>query len=200
MKLSGFKKQGDRISFTIKDLDVELANALRRKIISGVPVMAIEKVDVLSNSSILNDEVLAHRLGLIPLATDLKSYVEPLECGCELKGCTNCTSTLTLDVAGPLMVYSGHLKPTDPKIKPVYDNMPLIKLTENQKIKLEAHATLGCGRQHMKWHAGIASYEASNNKLDFFIESYGQYPVEDLAKLAFNVFQKELSEVKKEVK
>lgn len=162
--------------------------------------MAIEKVDILGNSSILNDEVLAHRLGLIPLTTDLKTYVEPADCNCEMQGCAKCTSTLTLDVEGPAVVYSGQLKPTDPKIKPVYDNMPIIKLTENQKIKLEGHAMLGCGSQHMKWHAGIASYDVGDKQVEFFIESFGQYPVEDLTKLALDIFQKELSEVKKEIK
>jgi DNA-directed RNA polymerase II subunit RPB3 len=61
----------DKIKFAVNNIDCSMANSLRRIMISEVPVMAIELVKIVKNSSALNDEYLAHRLGLIPLSTIL---------------------------------------------------------------------------------------------------------------------------------
>ena len=201
MKISIIENKGNKLKFKIQGIyDITLANALRRIIISEIPVMAIEKVIFEENSSILNDEVLAHRLGLIPLKTDLKTYNFTDECTCNLKGCGKCTAWFTLDVSGPGTVYSEDLKPTDPKIVPVYDNIPIVKLDKNQKIKLEAVATLGIGKDHMKWQCALASYEiVKKDKGDvvFFVESYGQLSTKEILEKAFEVFNKKLSQLKK---
>ena len=72
VRLLESKKDEDKVSFMIKDANASYANALRRIIMEDVPTMAIEDVEIRSNSSILYDEMIAHRLGLIPLTTDLK--------------------------------------------------------------------------------------------------------------------------------
>lgn len=51
-----------------------IANAFRRLMLSEVPSMAIEKVYIYNNTSIIQDEVLAHRLGLIPLRADPRLF------------------------------------------------------------------------------------------------------------------------------
>jgi DNA-directed RNA polymerase II subunit RPB3 len=58
----------DSIKFAVNNIDCSMANSLRRIMICEVPVMAIELVQIVKNSSALNDEYLAHRLGLIPLS------------------------------------------------------------------------------------------------------------------------------------
>lgn len=74
--VDNFKKSMKIIVESSKDLELEfdligvtpaLANAFRRLMISEVPSMAIEKVHIYNNTSIIQDEILAHRLGLIPL-------------------------------------------------------------------------------------------------------------------------------------
>ncbi|MHA1861394.1 MAG: DNA-directed RNA polymerase subunit D, partial [Candidatus Ranarchaeia archaeon] len=64
-------KDEEQIRFILKDVDVAFANALRRTILTEVPALAIDEVVIVENSSALYDEILAHRLGLIPLKTDL---------------------------------------------------------------------------------------------------------------------------------
>jgi DNA-directed RNA polymerase subunit D len=194
------KKEGETITFTVAGITAQMANALRRTVISDIPVMAIEEVTFQDNSSILNDEVLAHRLGLLPLKTDLKTYNTKSECTCKGKGCGKCTAILTLDIQGPKTVYAEDLKPTDPEITPVHPKTPIVKLTENQKIKLEAKAILGRGSDHTKWQAGIASYEETKNGYNITIESYGQLPLKDLVSTAFESFENKIETLKEQLK
>jgi len=149
------EKTDEFIRFIVRGVNVPFVNALRRIMLTEVPTMAIDEIVILENSSILNDEILAHRMGLIPLKTDLDSYSLPEECKCESEfGCNVCRSSLTLDAEAAdktLTVYSGDLKPENPDIAPVSDKIPLVKLASGQRIKLEAYARLGKGNKHAKW-------------------------------------------------
>lgn len=139
----------------IEDVDVPFMNALRRIMLVEVPSMVIDEVVVLENSSILHDEIMAHRLGLVPLKTDLDSYNLPEECPCKSEfGCNLCRVTLTLDVEATdsvRTVYSSDLVPNNPDIAPVSKKIPLAKLAPTQRIRLEAYARLGKGKEHAKW-------------------------------------------------
>jgi DNA-directed RNA polymerase subunit D len=200
MKISNFRKNRSIITFNVSGVDSRLVNALRRTIVSGVPVMAIEKVTFYNNSSILNDEVLAHRLGLVPLKTDLKTYNTRAECTCKNKGCGKCTAIMTIDVVGPKTVYSGDIKSTDPNINPVYDNIPLVKLMAGQKIKLEAEAILGYGREHIKWQPGLASYETREGVHEFMVESYDQLTPDELLEQALKEVEEKIKNLKEKLK
>ena len=86
------------MSVKLKGVPLQYANALRRICLNGVPVFAIDTVDVIENSSVLADEALAHRLALIPIKTDLSRFVEPSKCDCKSEtGCSNCRVMLVLD-------------------------------------------------------------------------------------------------------
>src|SRR3989338_8883415 len=148
--LSNNKDEG-KLSFIIKDTTPAFANTLRRIMIEEVPVMAIEEVEFRKNNSILYDEMIAHRLGLLPLSTDLKSYNLPSECKCEGKGCARCQLKLTLKSKGPCMVYASDIHTRDAAVKPVYPKTPIVKLLKNQGLELEATACLGQGKEHVKW-------------------------------------------------
>ncbi len=201
MKISNLRQTGEKVSFSIKGLDLQLANAFRRLIISGVPVMAIERITFYDNTSIMNDEIMANRLGLIPLKTDLKTYRMISECTCKGKGCGKCTAIITMDVKGPKTVYSTDLKSTDPKVVPVYKTIPIVKLTEKQSIKFEAVAQLGIGKEHIKWQAGLASYEQTDDdSFNFIVESYGQLGVKELVKTTFDTFEKQIEDLSSKLK
>lgn len=197
MRVKNFKKEENRISFNVGGVDVWMVNILRRIIISEVPVMAIEKVTFYDNASIMNDEFLAHRLGLLPLKTDLKTYNRIKDCTCKGKGCGKCTTIFTLDAKGHKTVYAGDMKSKDPKVVPVYGKTPLVKLGESHHLEFEAVAQLGTGKDHMKWQGGLASYELKDDgSYDFTVESFGQLPVEELLSKAFEVFSDKISELK----
>ncbi len=142
--------------FVLSGVSASFANALRRSMLAEVPVLAIDEVNVYDNTSILFDEQLALRLGLIPLKADTSLYNMPEECSCGGEGCASCQVTLTLSAEGPKMVYSGDLVSTDPGVRPADTTIPIVELMENHKIVVEAIARLGIGRKHAKWQAGIA--------------------------------------------
>jgi DNA-directed RNA polymerase subunit D len=149
------EKTDDFMRFIVRGANVPFVNALRRIMLTEVPAMAIDEIVILENSSILNDEILAHRMGFIPLKTDLDSYTLPEECKCESDlGCNLCRANLTLETEATdktITVYSGELKPENPDIAPVSDKIPIVKLAPEQRLKLEAYARLGQGKKHAKW-------------------------------------------------
>ena len=155
MEVRILEKEGNYLKFLINGISTPIANALRRIMIAEVPSMAIEDVIVIENSSPMNDEILALRLGLIPLKTDLDSYFIPEECTCQSElGCNQCSVTLTLEANANeenRTVYSGELKSTNPDITPVSDKIPILKLAYGQSVRLECYARLGKGKVHTKW-------------------------------------------------
>lgn len=155
MKVRVVDKTDVTARLIIEGVDVPFMNALRRIMLTEVPSMAIDETVVLENSSILHDEILAHRLGLVPLKTDLDSYNLPEECPCKSEfGCNLCRVTLTLDAEATdsvKTVYSSDLIPNNPDIAPVNDKIPVVKLAPTQRIRLEAYARLGKGKEHAKW-------------------------------------------------
>ena len=158
MNIQLLDKQEHSIKFVFKGINSVIANTLRRLIVNEVPTMAIDVVEFNKNNSALYDETVAHRLGLVPLTTDLKSYNLPKDCKCEGKGCESCQLKLIIKSKGPCTVYSSEIKSTDPKVKPVYDTIPIVKLVKDQELVVEATAVLGKGLEHMKFSPGLATY------------------------------------------
>ncbi len=156
MKISVLEKSDEKIKFVLEGVDTGFANALRRTMVSGVPTMAVDWVDFQDNEGALFDEMLAHRLGLIPLKFDHTKFNLPDACECGGKGCPLCQVVFVIDKKGPTTVYSGDMKSTNKEVKPVYDNIPITELGPDKNIKLEAFAHLGFGKNHAKNQAAVA--------------------------------------------
>lgn len=161
MEIKLLKKDKDtgKLSFVLKDSNAFFANTLRRMIVEEVPTLAIEDVEFRANSSALYDEIIAHRLGLIPIKTDLKSYELPSECSCKGKGCAKCQLKMTLKAKAAGLVYTESIKSRDAKCKPVHPKMPIVKLLKGQSIEFEALAKMGQGKEHSKWVPGLVYYK-----------------------------------------
>ncbi len=157
MNLEILEKDGRKFTFVIEGISLEMANALRRIIITEIPVFAIDEVIILKNDSPLYDEILAHRLGMIPLSTNLEYYNLPQDCECGGFGCPLCQVSLTCEIDNKtnayLVVYSGDLNSNDPNVVPVNDKIPIVKIDKNSKIIIECYAILGLAKQHAKFSA-----------------------------------------------
>lgn len=158
MKIRILNKTDNKISFILDDSTPAFANSLRRIIISEIPVLAIDSIDVSENTSILFDEIIAHRMGLLPLNFDPKDFNFSGECSCKGKGCPSCEAAFALEKIGPSVVHSGDLKSANKEVEPADNKFVIAELLENQKLKLDAYAKLGKGLQHAKWQAASASY------------------------------------------
>jgi DNA-directed RNA polymerase subunit D len=143
--------------FILSGVSISFANALRRSILAEVPVMAIDEINIYDNTSVLFDEQLALRMGLIPLKADTKNFSMREECTCEGKGCPTCQVSMTLSAEGPKVVYSGDIVSSDPGVYPADATIPIVELKEKHKVVLEAIARLGTYSKHAKWQAGIVS-------------------------------------------
>lgn len=196
------------IKVQLEDVPLSIANAIRRFTINEVPTMAIEEVLIIENSSAMPNEVLSHRISLIPFISDIDRYVAPEECDCGSKlGCEKCVVRYVLRAEAldePLTVYSGDIIPEDPTttVKPVSPKIPIVKLAPRQRVEMELYVRVGKGRKNAKWQAAISSlYEKDGepNKRILFIESIGFLPPKRILKEAVNIFKKKVQELSKEI-
>ncbi|KAJ1630389.1 putative DNA-directed RNA polymerase I/III subunit [Pavlovales sp. CCMP2436] len=168
----------DEIVFDIVGIDAPIANALRRILLVEVPTMAIEKVWVLNNTSIVQDEVLAHRLGLIPIRADPALFEERGDSDSNASNticfrlraeCTRNTDKST--DAAPYIgshVLSSQLTwvpqgdqatqlVADPP-RSVHDDILIAKMRPGQAIEVECWCEKGIGKTHAKWSPVATAY------------------------------------------
>ena len=157
LKVKVLNKTDTEIQFLLEESNPQFANALRRIMISEIPILAIGYVDFTINDSVLYNEIIAHRLGLIPLVFDYKKFhfKDKHEKG---KTCSLCEVVFAINKKGSGMVYSKDMKSSNPDVKPLYDNIPIVELFDDQKLKLEASASLGFGKDHARYQAAVAAY------------------------------------------
>ncbi|MEK6852279.1 MAG: DNA-directed RNA polymerase subunit D [Nanoarchaeota archaeon] len=220
MEIKIIRKDKEKLSFLVKGTDVWIVNALRRVAIESVPVLAIDEVEFVKNDSVLYDEVIAHRLGLVPLKTEVRALKLRESCTCSGKGCNRCTIVLKMAVKG------REVLATDLKSKAIevpYE-MPITKLMPEQEIELQAFSRLGTGKEHAKfipglvWHTYVPVDLNLNNKDDsikalhphedgkfldnafiFNIESWGQLKPEEILSNSVSALSKKLTELGKSI-
>ena len=140
-----FVERNDREArFLVRGITPAFANGIRRAMVADVPTFSIDTVRVIENSSVMFDEQIGLRLGLVPLTTDLDDF----EVGDEV--------TLSIDVEGPETAYSGDMVSSDEYVQPADDNVPIIDLKDGQRLEVEADAVLDRGREHAKHQGGVA--------------------------------------------
>ncbi len=159
LELLEYNRKKGVLHFLLKEGTASFANLLRRFAIDEVPTLAVAEVEFKDNTSALYDEIVAHRIGLIPIKTDLKSYNLMSECTCKQAGCEKCQLKITLKASKKGIVTAGEAKSADSKCAFVYDEMPIAKLTARQRLEFEATAVLGRGREHAKWAPCLAYYK-----------------------------------------
>ena len=180
-----------KISVKIKGVSSHYANALRRICLNGIPVFAIDTVDVIENSSVLPDEGIAHTLGLIPLKTELRGSDE-----------LNSRVMLVLDseaTENTKVVTSAELESKDQVVKPISNQIPIIHLAPGQRVKLEAYARLGRGTEHSKWNSANVSILTSTDKTDEYlltVETAGSLEPRQIIMAGIDELSKRLEEFK----
>jgi len=172
-----------------------MMNAIRRAILEEVPMLAIHEVFIFENPGPMFDEILSHRLGLIPLKTSIGKYLPIDSPKCAEASEERCFTTLSIDVSAgnePLTVYSRDLVCKDAEVYPVYGNIPITKIPPNTRLRLEAIARMGRGKMHAKWQpASLATYSFTEqpNVFIFKLESTGSLPALEIFKQALEILR-----------
>lgn len=144
------KNEDLKLIVILKGLGNSYTNALRKSV-NEMLVVAIDTVEISKNDSALFDEIIAHRIGLLPLKAD-KTFTEPEKCTCKGKGCMKCTASMVLKVSGG-KVLAGDLK--GKTVSVIYPDMPISLMLKGQEIELVAEAKLGKGIEHAKYSPGL---------------------------------------------
>jgi len=172
------KELNGKLEVILKETTPSFANALRRIMTSEIPVTAIEEVYIKENNSALQDEILAHRLGLIPV-----------------KG----SGTVKLKVEGPKIVTSGDLK-HDEKIEIPNKKIPIVELLKNQRIELTAKVKEGIGREHAKWQAAIVGYKYKNpQNIHLIIESCSYLTEREILRKSLEILRDKAEKFRDEI-
>ena len=180
-----------KISIKLKGISSHYANALRRICLNGVPIFAIDTVDVIENSSVIPDEGIAHTLGMIPLKTELNGFDE-----------SNSRVILVLDseaTENTKIVTSAELESKDQVVKPISKQIPIVHLAPGQRIKLEAYARLGRGTEHAKWNSANISVLTNTDKEDeriLTVETTGSLEPRQIILAGIEELSKRLEEFK----
>ena len=180
-----------KISIKLKGISSHYANALRRICLNGIPIFAIDTVDIIENSSVLPDEGLSHVLGMIPLKTELNGFDE-----------SNSRVMLVLDsgnTESTKIVTSAELESKDQVVKPTSNKIPIIHLAPGQRVKLEAYARLGRGTEHAKWNSSNISVLTNTDKEDEYIltvETTGSLEPRQIILAGIDELSKRLDEFK----
>jgi len=159
----------ETICLTLSKTDSSVANAMRRVMLCEVPTMAIDKVEFNINTTVLHDDFIAHRLGLIPLTSfyagwnvdgaegDTPDFHFNRDCSCMVQ-CPRCTVEFTLHVKcedETRSVTSADLKSNQPDKCTVAtaagEDILIVKLRKGQELKIKALAQKGIGKEHAKW-------------------------------------------------
>lgn len=166
MNISILEHSNEAIELNVKEIPLAFLNIIRRYALAKVPTYAIDEVMVVVNTSSMFDEILVHRLALIPLKTedviDKIRSVDPEICATCMQGeenmknsvCRECYIHMILEAeatTSDVTVYSGDIRSEDPYVVPAYNNMPIVILAPGQRLSLELRARLGRGLEHAKW-------------------------------------------------
>jgi DNA-directed RNA polymerase subunit D len=187
MKLEIGFENDEKLKFTLKGAGVGFSNMLRRFAIGQVPTYAVSNVTMYENTSSIFSEYIAHRVGLVPLKS---AHI----------GKKGEDVMLTLEATGPCTVMSKELKSGHEKVKISNPGIPIVLLTEDQNLRLEAKATLGTGREHARHQPGIVSYEIAGDELRFIAESFSQMPPREIIIRAAEIIEERCEELEEQLK
>ena len=174
MKVNVLQMEDYYAQIEFKDVNYSFVNSVRRSLVSMVPCLALHEIDFHMGSlgsyvdgesgdereyesiSAMFNEIVAHRLGMLPIPTDEKT----IEAFGDSIGDDSKQPDImySLHKQGPCTVYSGDLEPVsgDDSLVIPETNVPIVKLAEGQAILVYAKAKMGNAQKHTKWQCAVA--------------------------------------------
>ena len=147
MKFTELSSNENELHLKFENTTEEFMNLLRRSASYNLDTFAIEDVYFTKNNSVMYDELIAHRLGLLVIKADsgIKDLDDPkIEFKLTKKG-VHTVRAKDIEIIGKGVEF-------------VNPNAPIIMLSKNQELEFHAVAKLGKGKEHMKWSPGNIYY------------------------------------------
>jgi DNA-directed RNA polymerase alpha subunit len=150
-----YDDENNELRCDINRCPLSIVNGLRRILISETPTLAIDLINMDENTSVLHDDFMAHRIGLLPIdSNDIDSFLRVDECDSEYL-CDKCSVHFECDVtnttAKNITLTCLDFVSKNSKYKLVGDDLPVAKLAPGQSMKFSAFAIKGTGKEHAKW-------------------------------------------------
>ena len=221
MMIKLISKEENKMVFELSNINSSFANALRRIMISEIPTLAIDSIEIIENNATLDNDILSHRLGLIPIRYNgnLEDMKMKNECNCYNGECEKCLIQIQLKISSSnkTEVYSTDLELND-KVRIIHYssdyeeelNKDLIgqnpgilitKLIKDQSINLKANIRKGIGRMHSKWSpVGVSTYfPVSDTTYRYSIESIGSLSPDEIFMNALQILTEKLDKIVEDV-
>lgn len=172
------------IQLLLVGYSVGFANALRRTIMSDIPLWSIEFVQFKNNTTVLHDEFIAHRLALVPLTNF--THVPP-ETDVILSFKQKAPNSSVVEWTSEM------LKSNTPEIVPAISGIPIVKVTRGQELEFTAIAKVGTGFIHAKWSpVSMCYFNKVPEGIQFQFETVGSMKPRDILKKAVEILQTKL--------
>lgn len=172
------------ISFILKGVNMGIANSLRRIIMSEIPILSVDVVQFYRNDSLLDDEFISHRLGMVVLdSNDIKNNNEK----------TVLNLNVTCNDYEPMDVTVGMIKSD---VQCLYPDTILTRLYQGQSLHFSAIAKIGTGGKHAKWSpvCGIGMEPVETGiKMEF--ETTGALPPKEIVKIGMKLLDEKISKI-----
>lgn len=196
------------VDFTLQNVDLAFANSLRRTILTEIPTLAIDLVEVETNTSVLADEFIAHRLGLIPLnSKDVEDVLYTRDCDNCDQYCELCSVSITLharcDADRIMSVYARDLVVAQPRpnewvgnpiiTDPERQGPVICKLRKEQEVRIKCVAKKGIAKEHAKWAptSAVGFEYDPHNKLRHVSYWYEEDPLKEwYEQPCYNIYSK----------
>lgn len=210
------KNENNCLEIIFKNTHHSFLNAIRRIVLTEIPTLAFDQILFEKNSSNMNEDMLGHRISLLPIQTS-REIVERFEykssCPCKI-GCEKCEICFSLDVCNTdtnevKHVYCKDLRTTDErqgvsllKYNRNNNGILLCTLLPSQRIQLTTKAVKGNAKQHQKWSpVNVCHFQALDKQTySFYLECNHNVDTFDILKEAFAILEKKFNDMKKKLK
>ena len=190
----------NRVIFTLCNTPDAMVGKLRKYLMDELPTMALDFVEITTNESVLLDEFLAQRIGMVPLRSHRAAeFKYSKDCGC-LDFCQTCgvefylriqASTNIIEVSnqhlakplGPVeSELSASVKPVELKANGEPSPLGIIKIHNNQLLDIRCLARKGQGKTHAKWTpvSRVTCKKIDDDNMELTIDTNDQYTAPEI--------------------
>ena len=163
-----------------------ISNTIRRILLCDIPSYAFSNTTIQENTSILNNDIIKHRLELFPIQSFDEKYDKSITSTLYIN--VQNTTNENIDVTSNDFIIKINNKNNDKIFKSLETPIILCHLRPDQKLQLTSDLSKGMAQEHDMYSVCHSYFSESNNIFSLFIEPNGLYSSKELFKIACNIY------------